>query len=334
MKKLFVVPMVLMLMLILVACGGTESSNTEETVEPSGNEDALEAGSDEELKVAVVLQSLTSEYWEFVQAGARQAFEDFGVNGTILGPSSEAEIMLQVDMLQDVQTQGTDALVVSATQPDTVISTFERYKEDDIPVILINQDVDWEDKVTFIGTDNYIAGKQGGELLASMLQEGDEVALIGGHLGSRAHDDRLGGAKEALEAAGVIVASEQPADSDRSKAMSVMENILQSNPNLKGVFVSSDDMAMGALRGVQNQGVDIPVVGLDGMVENIESVIAGELAGTVAQNPYDMGYKGVEMAIQAIKGEEVEKRIDTGAQQITQENAQETLDFLKSLTTK
>lgn len=324
MKKFVVVPMLSALMMSALAGCGEESSS--DTNGSSGG-----SGSGEQPKVTVVLQSLTSEYWNFVKAGAKQAFEDYDVDGTILGPSSESQVMEQVNMMQDALNQNPDALVVSATQPDTASSTFDQYKQKDIPVLLINQDVDWADKTTFIGTDNETAGEKGGELLATKLQKGDKVALIGGTLGAKAHDDRLAGAKKALEAAGMEVVAQQPADSDKAKAMTVAENILQSHKDVKGIFVSSDDMAMGALRGVQAKGSDIPVVGLDGTVESIESVMAGELTGTIAQNPYDMGYKGVENAVKAIEGESVEKRIDTGADVITPENAEEKLAFLKEI---
>ncbi|OAS89274.1 MULTISPECIES: sugar ABC transporter substrate-binding protein [Metabacillus] len=323
MKKHFLFQIIVLIMLLCTLVGCNTNNTTSESADTSSNE--------EKPKVVVVLQSLTSEYWNFVQAGAKQAFKDFNVDGTILGPSSESQVMEQINMMQDALTKGPDALVVSATQPETAIPTFNQYKESDIPVLLINQDVDWDNKVTFIGTDNFTAGKKGGELLASMLQKGDKVALIGGVLGSQTHRDRLDGAKEALVAAGMEVVAEQPADSDKSKAMNVMENIIESNTGLKGVFVSSDDMAMGASRGVQNKGADVQVVGLDGTVESLESVIKDNTVGTVAQNPYDMGYKGVENAIKAIKGDSVEKRIDTGAEVITKENAQERLDFLKSI---
>lgn len=324
MKKFVIVPMLsALVMSALAACGSESSSGT--------NGSSGGSGSGEQPKVTVVLQSLTSEYWNFVQAGAKQAFEDYNVDGTILGPSSESQVMEQVNMMQDALNQNPEALVVSATQPDTAGSTFDQYKQKDIPVLLINQDVDWADKTTFIGTDNETAGEKGGELLASKLKKGDKVALIGGALGAKAHDDRLAGAKKALEAAGMKVIAQQPADSDKAKAMTVAENILQSHKDVKGIFVSSDDMAMGALRGVQAKESDIPVVGLDGTVESIESVQAGELAGTIAQNPYDMGYKGVENAVKAIKGEDVEKRIDTGADVVTPENAEKKLTFLKEI---
>ncbi|MFC4767116.1 sugar ABC transporter substrate-binding protein [Effusibacillus consociatus] len=164
-----------------------------------------------------------------------------------------------------------------------------------------------------------------------MLKKGDKVALIAGALGNPATDERIKGAKKALEAAGMVIATEQPADSDKAKAMSVLENILQTNPDIKGVFSANDDMAIGALRAIEAKGLKIPVIGTDGTIEAVESIIAGSLAGTVAQSPYEMGYKGVENALKVIRGEKIEKRIDSGVDVISKENAQKKLDFLKGI---
>lgn len=255
-----------------------------------------------------------------------------GVEVNVVGPASESQVIEQVNMIEDQINQSPGALVVSPTQPSTVVPSLEQATQQGIPVLLIDTDAELKDKTTFIGTENFTAGQEAGKLLASMLNKGDEVALISGALGNTATDERIKGAKKALEDAGMKVVAEQPADSDKSKAMSVMENILQNNKNIKGVFAANDDMALGVLRAVEAKGLKIPVIGTDGTVEAVESIIAGKLAGTIAQSPYDMGYLGVENAIKAIKGEKVEKRIDSGIDVITKENAQEKLEFLKSIT--
>src|SRR5690606_6000340 len=128
-----------------------------------------------------------------------------------------------------------------------------------------------------------------------------------------------------------VIAADQPADSDRAKGMSVMENILETNPNIKGVYAANDDMALGALRAIEAEGLDIPVIGTDGTIEAVESIIAGGLTGSVAQMPYDMGDEGVEAALKAIKGEEVDKRIDSGVDIINPENAEQKLSDLKAM---
>lgn len=295
------------------------------------SKDTSSSGGGDE-SVAVVLKTLSSPYWKYVEAGAKAAGKDLGTDVTIVGPASESQIMEQVNMIEDSLNQGIGALVVSPSQPDTVVPVLEQAKQSDIPVLLIDTDADFSDKASFIGTDNLTAGKEGGKLLASMLKKGDKVALIAGALGNTAMDQRIKGAKEALEEAGMVIAAEQPADSDKTKANTVMENILQKNGDIKGVFSANDDMAIGALRATESKGLNIPIIGTDGTSEAIQSIIDGKLAGTIAQNPYEMGYQGVENAVKTIKGEKIDARIDSGIDVITKENAQEKLDFLESIT--
>ncbi|MCM3707196.1 MULTISPECIES: sugar ABC transporter substrate-binding protein [Cytobacillus] len=281
--------------------------------------------------VAVVLKTLSSPYWKYVEAGAKDAGEKLGVDVTVVGPSAESQVLEQVNLLEDQISQSPGAIVVAPSQPDTVVPVLEGAAKSKLPVLLIDSDAGFEGKTTFIGTDNYTAGQEGGKLLASMLQRGDKVVLIEGALGNPATDDRIKGAKDSLEAAGLEVVAKQPADSDKTKAMSVMENILQKNGDVKGVFAANDDMALGVLRAVEAKGLDVKVIGTDGTKEAVQSILDGKLAGTIAQSPYNMGYQGVENAIKTIKGEKIEKRIDSGIDIIISENATEKLEFLESI---
>jgi len=326
-KKRLVIGLVAgLLLLFLVGCGTAPS--TSQTAQENASENTKKP------KIVVVLKTLSSPYWKFVEAGAKKAFEDFDVDGSVMGPASESQVIEQVNMMEDALNLKPDALVAAPTQPPTAIPIFQKYKEKGIPVLLVDTDANWADKTTFIGTDNLTAGKMGGKYLASLLQRGDKVVLIAGALGNPATDDRIKGAKEELEAAGMKVVANQPADSDKAKAMSVMENILQTNPDVKGVFSANDDMALGALRATEAKGLKVQIVGTDGTIEAIQAILSGSLAGTVAQNPYDMGYKGVENALKVIKGEKIDQRIDSGAAIITKENGQQKLDFLQELLSK
>lgn len=319
--KLFGMAVALSSMVFAAGCGKSEEAKS---TEASGGKGGGES-------VSVVLKTLSSPYWKYVEAGAKAAGEELGVDVTVVGPSSEAEVIQQVNMLEDQVSQGPGAVVVSPTQPETVVPVLEKAAKD-MPVLLIDSDADFDGKTTFIGTENFSAGQEGGKLLASMLKKGDKVVLIAGALGNPATDTRIKGAKEALEAAGMVVVAEQPADSDKAKAMSVMENILQNNKDVKGVFAANDDMAIGALRAIEAKGLkDVKVMGVDGTMEAVESIIAGKLAASVAQSPYNMGYAGVENAVKAMKGEKIEERIDSGIDLITKENADKQLEFLKSI---
>lgn len=333
-KRNWLLVLGLTLAMLLAACGsgeGTSTSNGNAGGSGSGSGSGDGDADGGTKNISVVLKTLSSPYWKYVEAGAKKAGEDLGVNVTIVGPSSEAEIIQQVNMLEDQLSQQPDAIVVSPTQPDTVIPVLEDASSQGIPVLLIDSDADFEGKVTFIGTENYDAGQEAGKEIASKLQPGDKVVLIAGALGNPATDARIKGAKDALEEAGMVIAAEQPADSDKAKAMSVMENILEAEDDIKAVFSANDDMAIGVLRAVEAANLDIIIYGTDGTEEAVQSIIDGGLTGTIAQNPYNMGYEGVKSALAAANGETVEERIDSGVEIITSENAQKQLEFLQSL---
>lgn len=121
------------------------------------------------------------------------------------------------------------------------------------------------------------------------------------------------------------IVAEQPADWDTAKAQSVTENILTANPNLKAIFSSNDNMALGAVEAVRNAGKldDIFIVGFDGNPNAAEAILAGDLEASVAQRPYNMGQMGVEYVLKLAGGEEIPEEVDTGAILVTTENAEE-----------
>lgn len=320
MKRIKLFTAVLMIVSIILAACGEETEG--------------KASGDGEQQVSVILKALNEEYWKIVERGALDAGEEYGVEVVVNAPASETEVERQVSMIQDQHTNGTDALVLAPAQPSAVLTVLDDYTRTDTPVVLLDSDADYEEKVSFVGTENYSAGQMGGEYIASLLEAGDQVAIIRGQLGSTTHDERTEGAEEAMKEAGLDIVAIQAADSDKEKALNVMENLIQSNPNIKAVFTSSELMALGALRGVEASGKDIIVVGFDGTTEGLESVKEGGINAEVAQDPYQMGYLGVEAAIKALKKEEVEARIDSGADVVTQDKAEEALNKIKEYTGK
>ncbi|SKA16985.1 sugar ABC transporter substrate-binding protein [Consotaella salsifontis] len=292
---------------------------------------AINAGSAaaaEKPRIAVILKTLSSQYWKVVAAGAQDAAKKYDVDLILLGPPTEDAVEQQINMVQDALSQHPGALVFSPSQPPTAVGVLKKAAEAKVPVILVDTGMPerFTDYVTFIGTDNLAAGKAGGEALAKVLKKGDKVILLDGAPGNPSMTDRVDGAKEVLEAAGIEVASRQPAYSDREKAFTVTQNILQSTPDIAGVFAGNDEEALGAMRALQQSGKKVPVIGVDANDENLKAILSGDLYGSIAQGNYQMGYLGIEKALDAINGKPVDKRIDSGATLVTKENAQKVLD--------
>lgn len=253
------------------------------------------------------------------------------MDGTIMAPSNQTQVMEQVNMIEDLLNKNPDGLVLTPSQPVAVVSALAKYKAKDIPVVLLDSDVDWEDKTTFIGNDDALSGQKAGETLAAKLSRGDKVAILEGISGTPTSAKRVQGAREALEQAGMIVAASEAANWDRVEAVSVMENVLQAHPDIKGVVAANDEMALGAIRASEAKGKDIAVVGMDGIIEAIESIQKGSMDASIAVKTYDMGYKGVENAVKAIRKETVPKQIVTEIDVITPDNAEAKLAQAKGL---
>lgn len=279
---------------------------------------------DDKPKVVVVLKELNSEYWNIIKAGADEGFRDFGIDGKVFATRYETAEEQDV-ILEKILKEKPDVLVVSPLFPSN-ISILNKFVELNIPVLLLDTDYPWKNKTAYIGTNNLVLGRKAGELLASQLQPGDEVAIIAGG------GERVRGAKESLESAGVKIAAEKlDISSEEREIKKATKSILQQHPNIKGVIATTDIIAVNALKVLEENKITIPVIGADGIIDMIELIKQGTLSSTIAQNPYDMGYTSIHTALKVINGEKVNKKIDTGVDIIIEENATQKLDFLQKL---
>jgi ribose transport system substrate-binding protein len=276
-------------------------------------------------KVSVVLMALNSDYWNMVSTGAKKAGEKLGVEVDVLGPSTETMVVEQVGIVENQIVAGASAIVLAALQPAAMMPVLNTAVKSKVPVVLIDTAIpEFKEQISYVGTVNIDGGAAAGKYLAENLQEGSKVAIVRGVEGSPTHDDRAKGCIDTLKDAGIEVVSIQPANSFRDLAMTVTENILQAFPDVKGIYATNDEMALGALKAVEGaQRKDIIVIGFDGAKDALESIKDGALSATVAQNPINEGYLGVEAAVKALRGERVEKRIDTGIEIVTKENVNE-----------
>jgi ribose transport system substrate-binding protein len=261
-------------------------------------------------------------FWAAVEKGAKDAAAALNVDLTVLAPPAETDVATQVSQIEDQITKKVQAIVVAPTDMAGLNPTFEKAKAAKIPVLFVDTNAPWPDKLTYIGTDNRNGGKLAGEFICKALSNKGKVALITGVMSQQTHIDRSGGAADAFKACGITVVSTQAADSLRDKGQTVMENILTANPDLNGVFATNDLMALGALEAVKAaKKTGILVVGFDANPDAIASILAGGMTASVAQSPTNMGKFGVESALKAIKGETIPKIIDTGTVVVDKTNA-------------
>ena len=279
------------------------------------------------VRIAVVAKALDSEFWQQVKRGAEDAAKDKSdVNLSVLAPTREINIDQQVNILEDQIIKRVSAISVAPCGSAEIIPMLEKAYAKNIPVISFGSDIEWDKKTSFVGTDNRLGGKLAGEYIVNALNGNGKIAVIRGILGIHDHEERVGGFLDVVKSAkGIEIVALQPANSERDLALSVMENILTSNPVLNAVFITSDQMALGALEAVEEHQLSgkLIIVGFDGGREAIQAVRDGRLTAEIAQNPYNIGKQAFLAGYRAAKGEHVEKRIDTGTELIDKSNVDE-----------
>ena len=287
-----------------------------------------QAAASKPLHIAVVVKAVTSDYWKAVGAGVDQAVKsDPTITASFLGPNEETDIEGEIRIIEAQISAKVDGIAVAPSQADQLQPTLQKAVNAGIPVVLIDTNIPgFSGKAAFVGTDNALGGKLAGEFMAKNLQKGDEVAIIRGAAGDPVHNLRADSAKTALEAAGLKVVAVEPADSDRAKGQSVAENLLTVHPNLKGIYGTNDEMALGASIAAKSAKKTLIIVGFDASPDALKAIDAGTMSGSIAQFPGKIGELGVQTVAKIARGEKVDSYVNTGVAVVSKDNLS---DFLK-----
>lgn len=276
--------------------------------------------------IALVPKAMDSEFWLAVRDGARAAIEGRDdVVLSVLAPDREINVDQQVSILEDQIQRGAKVLVVAPAGSAQVVPVLQAAVDRGIPVVLVDTDAPLPGKASYVGTDNRAGGTLAARYIIEQVGTG-KVALIHGVPGNQSQDDRAAGFSEAIAAAPALqVVARQPANSERSLGLTVMENILTAHPDIRAVFATNDQMALGAVEAIaaRRQTTPIVVVGFDATAEAVQAIIDGRMSASIAQRPTEMGRRGIEAALALMEGRQVEPRIDTGTELITSANAAE-----------
>lgn len=263
-------------------------------------------------------------FWAAVEQGAKDAGTATGAEVTVLAPPAESDVPAQISQIEDAITQGVDGIALAPTDPAALAPVVQQALDAGIKVVFIDTKGDNEG-VTFIGTNNEVGAGLAGKYLCDNLQPGDKVAILQGIITQSTGQARADGAKKAVSDCGLNLVAEVPAEWDRAKGQAAMEDILTQHPDLKGVFGSNDNMALGAAEAIKNAGLTgkIVVVGFDANPDAAAAIVAGDMNATIAQAPANMGKFGVETLLKLIAGETIEPVIDTGTELVDKSNATE-----------
>ena len=250
--------------------------------------------------------------------GAEDAAAKYGVKMTVTDAGDD--VTKQVSDIEDLVSKGISILIVNPVDSDAVTGAVEAAMAKGVHVIAVDRAVNGVDIACQIASDNVLGAELATQYIVDTLGEGIKVAELQGTSGASAAIDRSAGFHNVADSKLDVVAS-QVADFDRTKGMSVMENILQGNGDIKAVFAANDEMALGAMEAISGAGKDVLVMGFDATDDAIESIKAGKMAGTIAQQPALIGSTAVDNAMILIGGKAIEKSIPVQVTLVTKENA-------------
>lgn len=281
------------------------------------------------LDIVLVTKALDSEFWQRLKAGAEQAArEDPEVRLAVLAPEREINIDQQVAILEDQILKRVAALAVAPAGVAEILPVLDKARAAGIPVLIVDTDIPWPHRAGFVGIDNRLGGRMAAEFILRATGGRGKVAVIRGVLGVATQEDRVAGFLDVVrQAPGLQFVGAQPANSERALGMTVMENLLTRHPDLRALFATNDQMALGAMEAIaaRNLTGKIVLVGFDAGREAVRAVMEGRMDAVVAQFPDRIGHRAIQEAIKAARGRPVEKFVDIGTGLVTRENAHEFL---------
>lgn len=279
----------------------------------------------EDFTIVVNLKTLSSEYWQTVKSGIDKAAEELGLTIDVQGPPAESDIQGQVNQIETQLTGNPDAIIIAPDDNDAVVGVLESTGYQGI-VVFCDTTNTFENQTAFVGTSNDEAAYGGGVYGAALNGADTKALIIYGQEGDNTSNLRKSGYEKALEEAGLTPVAEMSGNNNTADSKNVMEAQLISNPDINLVLCHNDDSALGALEAIKEAGKEgIAVIGFDGNTSALESIAAGELKATIAQQPAEMGYLSVMTAVAALKGETVEKVVSVPTVVIDADNVAEHL---------
>ena len=298
-KKLIMTALSLIVMVSMLAgCGGAKSSS-------SGK-----------VYIPVISKGFQHQFWQAVKQGAEQAAKELNVEITFEGPESEAMVDKQVEMFQTALDKKPAAICLAAVDSKAFQPLLEKAKAAKIPVVGFDSGVDSDIPVTTASTDNIAAAALAADKMVELIGGKGEVAVIAHDQTSRTGIDRVAGFVDQIKNKypDVTVVDVQYGGGDQLKSTDLAKAIIQAHPNLKGFFGANEGSIIGVLNAVKELKMEgkIVVIGYDSGQQQMDAIRAGTEAGAITQNPVGIGYKCVEAALKASKGETLPKTIDTG----------------------
>ncbi len=317
--SLTTLPLLLLFLLGTIGC----SSDEKATAKGDG------AAGEKKLVIAAIPKSTGGEFWETVEQGARDAAKELDVDLKWEGTLTEMEIAEQNKIIENMINLGVDGMAVAPLNNRATAKPVASAVDANIPVVVFDSGLDGDKHTAFVATNNVSGGALGGDYLVEKIGAGEKKILVLRYVqGTASTENRAKGFMDAVKAAGMkIVADPYPEDGTvagcKKTASNTLEGFVKDGKlELDGIFACNLTAALGmaaALDDLRKSSVEVKAtfIGFDTSPKLIQGIRSGEIEALVSQDPKKMGYLAVATIVKHLKGESVEKEVDTGVELVT-----------------
>lgn len=315
MKK-SIIFLVIMLLITLISC--EDASQNEGKIFENNSTDGVSIHDEEmleaDIKIALVMKTLTNPFFIEMERGARNASKELDISLQIETGAQETSIDQQITIVEELINDKIDAIVIAPGDSRELVPVLK--KAQDAGIVIVNIDNKLDDEVSnklglldvpFISVDNKKAAYYSAKYISDLINQPTKVLILEGIKGAQNSELRKLGAIEAFsENDNIEIVSVISANWKIDEAQAVTESQFFINPDIGAIFAANDMMGIGAIQYLKRNNLsDVFVAAFDAIPEATEVIKEGWLDVTIDQQPYLQGYKGVQYAMKMINGEEV-----------------------------
>ena len=267
-------------------------------------------------KIGLIVSTLNNPFFVDLKKGVEKEAKELGYEVVVL--DSQNDPAKEVSNMEDITVKDVDLVLLNPVDSDSAVASVMIANNADLPVMTVDRVSNGGKVLSHIASDNIAGGDMAAKFLIDKLGNKGNIVELEDIAGSSATRDRGKGFEDGIKGSNLKIIAKQSADFDRTKGLSVMENIIQSKGDINAVFAQNDEMALGASKALEDANMNnVLVVGFDATDDAVDSVKKGTMAATVAQQPILIGETAVKVANKYLNGEKVDDFIPVELQLVT-----------------
>ncbi|MCH1966476.1 MAG: ribose ABC transporter substrate-binding protein RbsB [Paraclostridium sordellii] len=267
-------------------------------------------------KIGLIVSTLNNPFFVDLKKGVEKEAKELGYEVVVL--DSQNDPAKEVSNMEDITVKDVDLVLLNPVDSDSAVASVMIANNADLPVMTVDRVSNGGKVLSHIASDNIAGGDMAAKFLIDKLGNKGNIVELEGIAGSSATRDRGKGFEDGIKGSNLKIIAKQSADFDRTKGLSVMENIIQSKGDINAVFAQNDEMALGASKALEDANMNnVLVVGFDATDDAVDAVKKGTMAATVAQQPILIGETAVKVANKYLNGEKVDDFIPVELQLVT-----------------